>query len=193
MPANRDVLYAIACAARGPLHARDFIRHAERDHNRHITMPSATVALANDPRFCWSARGVYGLPRHGLIPGPRNLEQLTRVVLVAAANSMTIDMVDYCLKAFGYRYAMGSLRNAAYRSDYISWSYSGLWDHPRSERAQLQLREEIPIVPPRNRAAWVMLRDKISRRVRDALAEREARLRAVVTRSDGVGISWEDL
>lgn len=34
----------------------------------------ANTTLATDRRFCWAGQGIYGLYRHGPLPGPRNLE-----------------------------------------------------------------------------------------------------------------------
>lgn len=185
-----EVLYAIACSATKPLHARDFIRNAERDYGMHLNQATAVAALAIDPIFCWAGKGVYGLYRHGPLPGPRKLEEVTRMVLVAAGAPLTYEIVDFCMKRFGYRYSLASLRNAVAWSGHISSDWYGGWDHSRGEEAERLLRSHIPIVPPRQRAAWLSLRMEIGERISAAIAERDARLVALAEPTR-FGITWE--
>jgi hypothetical protein len=185
----REILYCISCTAAEPLHAHDFVRNAERDYGLPLSQPTAIAALAPDPRFCWAGRGVYGLYRHGPLPGPRNLEEATRVVLVAAGRRLTHDTVDFCLKRFGYRYNLASLRNAMARSAHILW-LDGQWDHRRGEAAELELRDDIRIVPPRQRASWNGLRARIGAQIEAAIADRNARLQAL-TDPRRFGIDWD--
>lgn len=187
---NQEVLYAIACEADAPLRTADFVRIAARDHGVHMGTGTATAVLAPDPRFCWAGRGLYGLYRHGPLPGPRNLEHAARVVLVAAGRPLDAEVVDYCLKQLGYRFSSGSLRNAVGRSASISWSWMGHWDHPRGDSAQLSLREDIPVVPPRRRAAWIELRDEVATQIKALIRQRDMRLRALADVSR-FGIDWE--
>ena len=188
---NRDVLYAVACSASGPLYARDFVRIAETDFGARLDVTTALATLAPDWRFCWAGQGLYGLYRHGLLPGPRKLEEAARVLLVAAGRSMDSTTADYCLKRFGYRYNVASLRNAVSRSQRISRDWYGHWDHPRGEVAERALRTEIQVVPPRHRADWIQLRDATTRRIKHAMAERAARLKALAAPSV-FGMNWED-
>ena len=187
---NREVLYAVACSVSEPLHARDFVRIAERDHRVHLGTATAVATLAPDPRFCWAGRGLYGLLRHGPLPGPRNLEQATRVLLVAAGHELSIDVVDFCLKRFGYRYNVASLRNAVAQSLNISWNWLGQWDHARGEQAERELRGEVPIVPQRQLAAWIQLRDRTAVQVAAAIEDRATRLRALGDPAR-FGMNWE--
>ena len=186
---NRDVLYAVACSAPSPLHGRDFVRLAAVDHGQRLDAATAFATLAPDPRFCWGGKGVYGLYRHGLPPGPRNLEEAARVILVAADEPLYPEVVDYCLKQLGYRYIFASLVNAVLRSARIERNGWGFWDHPRGETAERLLRSEIPLVPPRQRGEWIALRDAIGRRVKRAIANRAERIHAAgdLTR---FGIDW---
>lgn len=187
---NSEVLYAIACSTDAPLRTLDFVRIAEQDHDTHMSPGTATAVMAPDPRFCWAGRGLYGLYRHGPLPGPRNLEEAARVVLVAAGRPLDAEVVEYCLKQLGYRFSSGSLRNAVGRSPAISWGWLGDWDHPRSEAAQLALRKEIPVVPPRRRAAWDNLRSHIAKQVNQSIRYREKRLRALAD-PRRFGVDWE--
>jgi hypothetical protein len=187
---HREILYTIACRASGVLHARDFVRNAERDHHLFLDSATAIATLATDPRFCWAGRGVYGLYRHGPLPGPRNLEQAARLILIAAGRKLTQPMVDFCLKQLGYRYNVASLRNAVAQSNDISWDRYGGWDHAHGEAAELALRAQLRIVPPRQKAAWIWLRDETNKQVRTSLAKRNVHLRAFAD-SRNFGMNWE--
>jgi hypothetical protein len=186
----REVLYAVACAADEPLHVRDFIRAAERDFGAHMSAPTANAVLSPDQRFCWAGKGLYGLYRHGPLPGPRTLEQATRVVLVAAGEPLNNEVVDFCLKQLGYRYNVASLRNGVSKSYRISWDWYGTWDHSRGEAAERTLCQEIPVVRPTNLQAWNALRDQTGVQVRAAVAERTARLAALAD-PNRFGMNWE--
>jgi len=50
--------------------------------------------------------------RHGPLPGPRSLGAATRLTLLAIDSPLALDVVDFCLKRFGYRCNISSLRNA---------------------------------------------------------------------------------
>jgi hypothetical protein len=146
--------------------------------------------LASDPRFCWAGKGIYGLYRHGLLPGPRNLEQVARVVLVAAGRPLTCEVLDYCLKRMGYRYNIASLRNAVAHSSHIAHDAYGVLSHRRGEDAELDLRSQIRLVPPRHREVWHALREETAKRVQLCVSERDTRLLGLAN-PDRFGMNWE--
>ncbi|MFE3760642.1 hypothetical protein ACFXPI_02600 [Streptomyces sp. NPDC059104] len=184
-----ETLYAVACSLGGPVHVRDLVRLAWHDHGHAIAETSAKVAVASDRRFCWSGAGVYALYRHGPLPGPRNLEHAGRVVLTTAGGPLTVDALDYCLKALGYRYNPASLRNAVRQSRRITLLPDGRWWHPAGEEAERTLLREVPVVPRRGFREWVELRDALAVKVATALSEREARLRTLAE-PDRFGLDW---
>jgi hypothetical protein len=175
---HAEIMYAIACAAPGPLHVRDYVRLADADHRYRVDQATANTTLANDPRLCWAGSGIYGLYRHGPLPGPRNLEHVARLVLLAVETELTVDALDYCLKQLGYRYNVASLNNAILRSRSIRWTGAG-YSHPHGEAAQLSLRRDIPIVPPQRRAEFDTLCARLRQAVRRALKARAERIRRV--------------
>ena len=185
----REVLYSIACTAHQPLHARDFVRNAERDHGLHFNMATALVTLSTDFRFCWAGRGLYGLDRHGPLPGPRNLKEATRIVLLAAGTPLSHEAVDFCLKRLGYRYSLASLRQAVAKSAHIRWEH-GRWDHSRGEAAELELRNQIPIVPPRQPRPWNALHTEINASVTASIADLAAR-HGALTDPSRFGLDWD--
>lgn len=173
---NPEILYAVASSVDNPLRVSDYVRLADSQFGYDIGSGSANTTLAADRRFCWAGQGIYGLFRHGPLPGPRSLEDAARLLLTVNG-AMTISAVDYCLKAIGYRYNSASLRNAIRSSAAITVRRDGLCHHPQGEAAELQLRTELAIVPPRHRAAWNTMRDHSKKRFDGFKEERDARLR----------------
>lgn len=188
---NAGILYAIACSVTGSLHVRDFVRLADRDFDRRLDIPTANATLAPNRRFCWAGKGLYALYRHGPLPGPRSLEEAARLVLVAAGRPLTTAALDFCLKRLGYRYNVASLGNAIRRSSEIYLQVDGQWDHARGESAEWVLRQQIPIVPPRQRAAWIITRDRLSQQIERALARRASLLQDVGNPSR-FGLDWDE-
>lgn len=188
---HRDTLYAVACTAETPLPVHDFLRLAEQDYGVVMNQSTSYAVLAPDPRFCWAGPGTYGLYRHGILPGPRNLEQTARLVLTATGN-LHMEAVDFVLKQFGYRFSFGSLRNAVGRSDTILWDRHW-WSHPTGERAGRLLRRDIRVVPPRQKAEFDEIIGRLNRQARKHLATRESRLSSISsTASALLAVDWGD-
>ena len=188
---NADTLYAVACNSDVVLPVHDLIRIAERDFGASVGKSTALSTISPDPRFCWAGSGTYGLYRHGVLPGPRNLEEAARLVLMSAGR-LHIDAVDFVLKQLGYRFAIGSLRNAVSRSYYITWTWQG-WSHPDGEDARLQVRRDMPVLPNRQRAEFDEIIDRLRRDVQRSLETREERVaNAPSTLSEVLGVDWGD-
>ncbi|MDQ0762780.1 hypothetical protein QF027_005415 [Streptomyces canus] len=188
---HAEVMYAIACSVRSPLHVRDFVRLAHSDYGHKIGVPSANAVLSPDRRFCWAGQGTYSLYRHGPLPGPRNLEGASRLVLLAANEPMTADALDYCLKQLGYRYNVASLKNAIRSSKWITWQQDGRWAHSLGEAAEAELRREVPVVPDSRHAAWAAMRDVLTRDVRGFITQRAERLRNLGS-PHRFGLNWDE-
>ncbi|MER7341451.1 hypothetical protein ABT403_26915 [Streptomyces sp. NPDC000075] len=184
-----EFLYAVACTLPAPAHVRDLVRLAHHDHGQVIAEASAKVAVAADRRFCWSGSGIYGLYRHGPLPGPRNLEHVGRLVLATTGEPLTAAALEYCLKASGYRYNPASLKNALHQSAHIAPLVDGRWTHPVGDEAEHRLLREVRVVPPSRHREWPALRDALARRFRESLIKREARLR-VPMRPCRPGLDW---
>lgn len=183
-----EVLYAVASGIQGPLRVSDYVRLADSQFGYEIGRGSANATLSADRRFCWAGQGIYGLYRHGPLPGPRSLEHATRII-VAVNGAMTIDAINYCLKGIGYRYNPASLRNAINRSTAITIRNDGLCHHPRGEAAELQLRTDLVIVPPRRRTEWNTIRDHLKDRITSLMTERTDRLRDLADPTR-FGLNW---
>lgn len=188
---NADALYALACSAETPLPVHDYVRLAKQDLGAFMTKSTAEATIAPDQRFCWAGPGTYGLYRHGVLPGPRKLEECARMLLVATG-PLHMEAVSFVLKQLGYRFADGSLRNAIAKSWHIKWDQR-VWTHPNGEAARLRLRREIPVVPPRQRSQFEEIMHRLNRAAARALTTRERRRASVpITVSQFVAPDWED-
>lgn len=177
---NTEIAYAIAVASATPLHLRDFVRLADVDFNRVMSQPTANATISPNPMFCWAGKGIYGLFRHGPLPGPRNLEEAARLLLTAADRPLTLEAIEFCLKKFNYRFSSASLYNAIAQSPTIEWTWhDGHFRIPAAADRDRFLLQDIPIVKHAQREQWEPLRDFITASVEAALEERSHRLREV--------------
>lgn len=64
-----------------PLTIYDIRRSIRRDFGVEVSQATLQVHILADRRFCWAGKGLYGLYRHGLIPGPRSLAGIARMFL----------------------------------------------------------------------------------------------------------------
>jgi hypothetical protein len=71
--------------------------------------------LADDLRACWAGKGIYGLYRHGLLPGLRDLGRAAAVYIHASDLALTVDEVRFILRYVGYRFSANSLEPALWR------------------------------------------------------------------------------
>lgn len=111
--------------ANGPLSVYDISRGIRRDLNLDVPLSSLNVALALDRRFCWAGRGLYGLYRHGLFPGPRNLTGVARLFLYASECPLSVDALRFAMQQAGYRLHRQSLYGVLERDRFVGWSSNG--------------------------------------------------------------------
>lgn len=180
---NKDIAYSIATAAPGPLHLRDYVRLADVDFARTMSQPTANATIAPQPQFCWAGKGIYGLFRHGPLPGPRNLEEAARLLLTAADRAMTLEAIEFCLKKLSYRFTSASLYNALARSATIDWNWhDGHFHVPANSQREHDLLDHVPVFPHGRRDEWPDFRQFVATLTDSALAERNQRLRDVSSR-----------
>jgi hypothetical protein len=84
---------------------------------------SISVALSKDKRFCWGGRSLYGLARHGLIPGARSLAEAAYAVLLAAPRKLYVEEVDFVLEQLNYRFNSDSLNHHLRSYTYNRWNF----------------------------------------------------------------------
>ncbi len=179
----RDTLYAVACRVQQPIRVADFARLADAELGVKVHLPSAFATLGADNRLCWAGQGMYGLLRHGPIPGPRTLEGATRIVLHLHGRPLTIDAIDFVLRQLKYRFNPISLRSAISRSAYLWWSPDGRVE-PWTGDEPFDLD-----IPPEPSALPDLVR-YFQDRIVGALDDRWARLSLNGTRQ-AYGLEWE--
>lgn len=105
-----NVAYAELChkGLTQPVKVHDVIRFVGQKYTGN-PQASINVALSQDNRFCWGGRALYGLARHGLIPGTRSLAEAAYAVLLAAPRELHVEEVDFVLEQLNYRFNSESL------------------------------------------------------------------------------------
>jgi hypothetical protein len=105
-----NVAYATLCdpALTQPVKTHDVIRLVAA-HYRGDPRYSMNAALSQGKQFCWGGRALYGLARHGLVPGARSLAEAAYAVAVAAPRALHGEEIDFVLEQFNYRFNADSL------------------------------------------------------------------------------------
>jgi len=105
-----NVAYSELCHAglTRPVKIHDVVRFLSHKYTWNLRY-SINVALSQDKRFCWAGRALYGLARHGLIPGVRSLAEAAYAILLAAPRRLHVEEVDFVLEQFNYRFNSDSL------------------------------------------------------------------------------------
>jgi hypothetical protein len=91
-----------------PVKIHDIVRFLS---HKYVGNPrySINVALSQDKRVCWAGRALYGLARHGLIPGARSLAEAAYAILLAASRELHVEEIDFVLEQLNYRFNSDSL------------------------------------------------------------------------------------
>ncbi len=105
---------------RSNLFGLDIQRGIHREFGKNIPRESLTASLSSDLRFCWAGKGLYGLYRHKLIPGPRNLAGIAGFFLYAYG-PLTVQQLSFVMKYVGYRYQDQSLANSLKFHSFVHW------------------------------------------------------------------------
>ncbi|MEJ7784326.1 MAG: hypothetical protein WKF96_05930 [Solirubrobacteraceae bacterium] len=185
MTADARIL-AVLEQSPGPLAYWDIQRLLAKDPApRLLADATITQTLGWSHRFCWAGKGLYGLYRHGLLPGPRGLSAVAGVFVHAGDRSMTLDELQFVLRNVGYRFAPGSLEPALWRdtsgnmftsgrerrgSESV-WAYSSTRSNLRQARAAAEAMRFLRRGPD----VYATL-DRAGRQVDAALRLRQTRL-----------------
>jgi hypothetical protein len=125
---NADIVVAALEQQNDPLSLYDITRVVERDYARSLYRPSLQVCLSSDWRFCWAGKGLYGLYRHRLVPGPRNLRGIGSLFLYASGpEPVTLAALTFAMRWCNYQFADFSLLTALRGSGSVVARLRG-WD-----------------------------------------------------------------
>lgn len=166
---HQDLLYAVACAVRTPLSVQLFATIAARTFTKDIPAKSAMTVMAGDRRFCWAGPGRYGLFRHGPLPGPRTLEEVSRLTLHSYDRPLRLTEIDHWLRGTGYEYRPRSLLRAVSTSKWVTIRTDEYVRLETPGLGQLHLRNRI--APRLADADWSCLRNGVARRLAASLTE----------------------
>jgi hypothetical protein len=164
----------------------DVVRFVASNYNGN-PRPSINVALSQDKRICWAGRGLYGLARHGLIPGARTLAEAAYAVLLAAPSPLYVEEVDFVLEQLNYRFNAESLSNHLRGYTDNRWGLRFKMDDwnrvsVNTGRDARHGYNSCVGVCPTHRGFDLLIQDTLAPQVEYALADRAERLAALEER-----------
>lgn len=165
---NGDAAVLALEMADGPISLYDIRRTFQREFGWTPGELSLNATVAQDQRCCWAGRGIYGLWRHGLVPGPRRLLDVVRIVLHAHGSELTQDELTFTLRHLGYRFRPASLHHVLAREPRI---IQPRWHHYEVDESDA-LGRELGLTP----AAFEAVIQRALCGTRSALKERDRRL-----------------
>jgi hypothetical protein len=122
--ASADAAVRVLEREERPIRVYDIARAIYRDLGRRTPVSTLQLVLSRDLRFCWAGKGLYGLYRHRLFPGPRNLAGLAQFLLFASGSAIHPEQLAFVMKFLGYRFQDQSLRTALMRESAVEWDGS---------------------------------------------------------------------
>lgn len=170
---NSDAAVFLLEKERHAVTTYDVERGMRREFGWNVPKASIAAALSMDPRCCWAGRGMYGLYRHGLFSGPRNLAGVATIFLYSHGQPMQTEVLGFAMQYAGYRFQQASLRNALRYATDIAWEpWRGWVVRPRkAARARLRQLRFSPSFRGVDYAAQIC-----SARIQAALLEYQRRL-----------------
>jgi hypothetical protein len=131
--------------------------------------------LASDLRACWSGRGIYGLYRHGLVPGVRDLAGVATVHLYATERMLHYRELSFVLREVGYRVEPESVYYALRRAQQRGLVQRRAQRWARPSRTSLPAAAIRELTRARGRAFGALI-ERTHAHVEAAIEERERRL-----------------
>jgi len=169
---QRDMAVFALEASPAPLSIYDIQRSIQREFQFTPRRNSLCATLASDACCCWAGRGLYGLWRHGLLPGPRKLADLAQLILLSSQASLNLDELAFTLRRLGYRFQLSSLYRALMTSPIIEREDSERYRVERDSVDAIEFRDGLGLSPD----AYQMVVDRTLGNIRNSLQERLNRL-----------------
>jgi hypothetical protein len=181
-----DRAVALLETASTPLAYWDVKRALDRDWAADHRPATVSQVLADDLRACWGGRGIYGLYRHGLLPGVRDLGRTAAVYVHTSGRQLTIDEITFIMRHVGYRFSPGSVEPAVYRVRDLGifnitqgWTAAGEWASMLEGSRDSVQRQRVVAhalrLGRRGPDLWTVL-ERAASQVESALTERRRRL-----------------
>ena len=167
--ADQAVLALESAAA--PISIYDIQRFFQSEFGWAPSRMSLNATVAQDRRCCWAGRGLYGLWRHGVFPGPRRLIDVVRVVLYARASPLPLDELAFVLRQIGYRFQSATLYNVLNQWPTIQ---ERRWHHYTNKEENTEIAASLRMTT----ATLDAISERVRRQTRAALRERRRRLAA---------------
>lgn len=139
--ANSDAGVRVLEREDAPLTVYDIQRGIRREFGKEVLRGSLAVSLSVDPRFCWAGKGLYGLYRHKLVPGPRNLAGIAKFFLYTYGDALALQQLSFVMKYVGYRYQDQSLVNALTYEPAVQWVGRWACRLPKNGATRAALRD----------------------------------------------------
>ena len=164
-----DAAVALLESEDGPIGTYDLWRGIRRDFGRNH-LPRGMAFVYSDLRMCWAGKGIYGLYRHGLLPGARRLADVGQFLLLASHKSLSTPNLAFVMRSLGYRFQARSLDTALWNAPFTQWDGAGYVVENR--RMARQMLTSIGVAPGRDGLTLMLAR--FQRLVDDALERRTA-------------------
>jgi hypothetical protein len=168
---NRDMAVFVLEASEEPLSLYDIRRGMQREFGWAPEQNSLNATVATDCRACWAGRGLYGLWRHGLVPGPRKLADVAQLALYCHDQPLDLDEVAFALRHLGYRFQPASLYRVLTTTPSIKRSGWTSYTFHRSAANAAALRSDLGLG-----RAFKAVTERTKESIVDALNERRRRL-----------------
>lgn len=190
VPSNlANSVYAELCQPEivRPVRTHDVARFvADRFHTADRSINST---LSQGDRFCWAGQALYGLARHGLIPGARSLAEVSYGVLLAAPRILHVGEICFVLEQLNYRFNHGSLLNHFHGYVRNKWDlrfqvdrHSAHVSIPMNRSSRHAYNERIHACPT-HAGFDRLIHDHLRPRIEEILADRAYRLAEIADRS----------
>lgn len=136
---NSDAIVAVLEGADGPLAPWDIEREARARFGRSLWWDYVSY----DERLCWAGPRLWGLYRHGLLPGVRTVSKAA-AIYIHAAGPIETKVLYFVMRRVGYRISPNTLTAVL---TYEPWVIRSGWlNYPRETKTvRAAMRRELAL------------------------------------------------